>query len=112
MRNPARFLPVEKSLETMPSNLFSRISSDLGQDRPNRCLRHDPDLERHLDLDIEAGIRTLVLYVGDVIAELAACFPGSLEFGLWDREMCTVAMYRGGEAGNGPGECRFSARRI
>ena len=52
---------------------------------PDRCLRHDPNLKRHLDLDVKAGIRTLVLFVGDLIEELAACSPGSLEFGVWDR---------------------------
>ncbi len=77
---------------------------------PDRCLRHDPNLKQHLDLDFKAGIRTLVLYVGDLIEELAACSPGSLEFGVWDREMCSMAMYGAGEASNGPSECRVSAR--
>ena len=58
---------------------------------PARHFRHDPSLKEHVGLDLEAGIRTLVLYVGDVIASLAERSPESLEFGLWDGGVCTMA---------------------
>ena len=77
---------------------------------PDRHLRHDKTLKEHVALDDDSGIRTRVLYVGDLIPALAATSPGSLEFGLWDGEICCLAISGPGEGANGPIEWRISAR--
>ena len=76
---------------------------------PDRHLRHDKTLKEHVALDTDSGIRTRVLYVGDLIPALAATSPGSLEFGLWDDETCCMTIQGPGEAARTPREWRISA---
>ena len=78
---------------------------------PDRYLRHDQSLWEHLDLDIEAGIHTSVLDVGELVSALALPPHVSLDYGIWDDEVCCSAVYHTETAANGPSEWRLSARK-
>ena len=51
---------------------------------PHRHYRHDATLKQHVALDQQAGIKTRILYVGDLIADQALPSTRSLDFGIWD----------------------------
>ena len=77
---------------------------------PDLHLRHDETLQQHVDLDKEAGIQTLVLDASDLISTLAVPAHASLDYGVWDDEVCCTAVYRTETAASGPSEWRLSAR--
>ena len=77
---------------------------------PGRYLRHDSTLQEHVDLDQEAGIRTLVLDAADVVGTLALPPHATLDYGVWDDALCCTAVYRTETAASGPSEWRLSAR--
>lgn len=75
---------------------------------PSRLARHDERLREHVKLDEAAGIRTRVLYVGDLVATLAVPLAESLEFGLWDDAIGCVGVMDG--RGGGIAEWRVTCR--
>ena len=77
---------------------------------PDRYLRHDPSLKEHIDLDREAGIRTLVLDVSDLVSTLALPSDATLDYAVWDDELVCAAVYHAETAATGPSEWRLSAR--
>jgi len=51
---------------------------------PHRHYRHDANLKQHAALDQQAGIKTRILYIGDLIVDQALPSTRSLDFGIWD----------------------------
>lgn len=77
---------------------------------PHRHARHDPTLALHLDLDRASGIKTHVIYVGELISTLSLPVADNLEFGLWDDAVACVG--RTGPTGlsGGIAEWRITTR--
>jgi hypothetical protein len=63
---------------------------------PHKQNRHDKCLKAHIKLDEEAGIDTKMLFVGDLISSLTLPHTESLDFGIWDNEICCSAVYGSG----------------
>jgi hypothetical protein len=72
---------------------------------PDRYLRADPTLRKHVRRDRDAGIRTLVLDVSDLLNRLDLPPSTTLAFGLWDGVLSCSAGYG---AESGPIEWRVS----
>lgn len=67
---------------------------------PHRACRHDPTLQEHVRLDVAAGIKIKILFVGHLIDTLTLPLSESLEFGLWDETVGCIAV---------PGQAGLSA---
>ena len=59
---------------------------------PTKASINNPALREQLRLDRAAGIKTSVLFVGDLISASAIPAVPSLEFGIWDDEVACVAV--------------------
>jgi hypothetical protein len=60
---------------------------------PHRHCRHDQYLQEHKRLDDAAGIKTRVLYVGELISTFSLPMGESLDLGIWDDSVICTAIY-------------------
>ncbi len=77
----------------------------------HRHCRHDITLEEHLQLDEAVGIKTEVLYVGELLSRLALPIAESLEFGIWDDAIGCIGVFGPSGAAGAITEWRVTARR-
>lgn len=77
---------------------------------PHRHCRHDPTLQEHIRLDLEAGIDTEIVYVGDLLSRLTLPIAESLEFGIWDDSVTCIGVFGQDGSSSAVAEWRVSAR--
>ena len=77
---------------------------------PHRQCKHDRCFLDHKRLDDESGIKTRAYFVGDLISSLTLPYAESLDFGIWDDEVCCTGIYGRGSNNSGLIEWRVSRR--
>jgi hypothetical protein len=78
---------------------------------PHKQYLNDEVLQRHWQLDIEAGINAKLLYVGDLLTGTLITLPATLDFGLWDNQIVCTSVSHQGISDSVAAEWRISARQ-
>jgi hypothetical protein len=60
---------------------------------PLKHLVNDPIVQRQIELDIEAGIKIRLLYIGNLLKECRLPLLDSLEFSVWDNKILISKFY-------------------
>jgi len=60
---------------------------------PLKHLANDPIVQKQLELDINAGIKIRLLYIGNLLKECRLPFIDSLEYSVWDNKILASKFY-------------------
>jgi len=60
---------------------------------PLKHLVNDPIVQKQIELDIKAGIKIKLLYIGNLLKECRLPFIDSLEFSIWDNKILISKFY-------------------